>query len=545
MMRRTKQILQSLLTLAVLYLALIQPNHPAAMTWGALRLFPLELPAIVLTLLALGAGPTGRMVRVILVALLTLIITLKFADFVMFTSLSRGFNPVADLPLVRSLFDLVLGTFGQLAAVAGMVLTVLAIILVSGLLWWACTYWAGIKRPAWIAGLAGFGAAVACAAVIADVGQKMGHWPLPYDAPGTAFTARVGVERLQQTRETLADLRAFRTAAQQDPFADQTNLFDLVDRDVLVVFVESYGRTSLDTPFYADLHRETLKAAEGHLQDLGFSMASTLLETPTQGGQSWLAHATFANGLWIDNQAAYGAALSSSRQTLFHLAAQSGFQTAAVMPQITMDWPEAQFMGFDTILAADDLGYQGLPFNWITMPDQFTFAAMDRLVFDARQDDTRIFVQMALGSSHAPWVPVPELLDWDDIGDGTVFNPLVLASDTPKTVWQDHDRVRDQYRLAVDYALQVVFDYAARHADDPPLMIIIGDHQAAGFVALDERPHVPMHIIGPQDLVSALSDSHFQSGLIPDGDVGIQSMADMRAHIVRSLSSLQLAGSGP
>ena len=214
------------------------------------------------------------------------------------------------------------------------------------------------------------------------------------------------------------------------------------------------------------------------------------------------------------------------------------------MPQITMDWPEAQFMGFDAILAADDLGYKGLPFNWITMPDQFTFAAMDQLVFDARQDDTRIFAQMALGSSHAPWVPVPELIDWDTIGDGTVYNPIVLASDTPKTVWQDHDRVRDQYRLAVDYALQVVFDYAARHAQTPPLMIVIGDHQAAGFVAMDERPHVPMHIIGPQDLVAALSDEHFQSGLIPDGDVDIQAMADMRTHIVGSLSSVKLAESG-
>ena len=52
------------------------------------------------------------------------------------------------------------------------------------------------------------------------------------------------------------------------------------------------------------------------------------------------------------------------------------------MPQITMDWPEAGFMGFDRVFAAKDLGYQGLPFNWIEMPDQFTFAALDRLLLD-------------------------------------------------------------------------------------------------------------------------------------------------------------------
>jgi hypothetical protein len=61
------------------------------------------------------------------------------------------------------------------------------------------------------------------------------------------------------------------------------------------------------------------------------------------------------------------------------LAQGAGFRTAAVMPQITLPWPEAALMGFDTVLAAADLGYRGLPFNWVTMPDQFTLAAFERM----------------------------------------------------------------------------------------------------------------------------------------------------------------------
>ncbi|MEL6681941.1 MAG: sulfatase-like hydrolase/transferase, partial [Pseudomonadota bacterium] len=271
------------------------------------------------------------------------------------------------------------------------------------------------------------------------------------------------------------------------------------------------------------------------------SMASTLLRSPTQGGQSWLAHSTFANGLWIDNQTAYGAAITSGRKTLFHLAAEAGFHTAAVMPQITLEWPEAQFMGFDTILAAGDLEYKGLPLNWVTMPDQFTFAAMDRLLPGKAPADTPLFVQMALGSSHAPWVPVPTLMEWDALGDGSVFNELMETSDPPSVVWKVRDRVRAQYRLAVDYALQVVFDYVALHAEDPPLMLIVGDHQAAGFIALDERPHVPMHIVGPAHLVDAIKDSDFATGLIPGADAPVRSMADMRAHLLTALSTSRLA----
>lgn len=532
-------IVPPLVAAVVLDLVLIQPNHPAAVAWDALLLFPLELFAIIFTLVALGRRQIGWVVSAILVIVLTMIATLKSADFVMFTSLNRGFNPVADLPLVSSLYDLVVGAFGPIAATAAVILSIVAVIVLAALLWWACRVWAKLPVHSAVRGFAGVGAVLMIAACVADIGQKLGRWSLPYDAPGTAFTARVGIERVRMVRQTMSDLRAFQLAAQEDPFRDQSGLFDLVDRNVFVVFIESYGRTSLDTPFYADLHRETLTKAEADLDALGLAMSSTLLVSPTQGGQSWLAHSTFANGLWVNNQTAYRAALASGRQTLYHLAAKSGFQTAAVMPQITLDWPEAQFMGFDTILAADDLGYEGLAFNWITMPDQFTFAAMDRLLVSDPLLDGRLFVQMALGSSHAPWVPVPELLPWEDLGTGTIFNDLVEASDPPSVVWKDHDRVRDQYRLAVDYALQTVFAYAALHAADPPLLIIVGDHQAAGFVALDERPHVPMHVIGPKHLVAAVADSGFTPGLIPEATTAVRPMSDMREHLLVSLSSAE------
>ncbi len=534
-------ILTAILAAVVLDLVLIQPNHPGAVAWDAFLLLPLELPAILLAVLVLGTSRVGVVLRLVLVALLTVIVVLKTADFVMFTSLSRGFNPVGDLPLVRSFYDLLVGNLGRAAAIAAVIGAILVIVGLIALLWWALRVWSRFSLPHPWSLFATTAAILMAVLVIIDVGAKMGRWSNPFTYPGTAFTTRVGVERVVTAQNTIAELRVFRTAAENDPFVDQPGLFDLVDRDVIVVFVESYGRTSIDTPFYADLHRETLATAQAELADLGLSMSSTLLGSPTQGGQSWLAHSTFANGLWVPNQTSYRAVLSSGRQTLFHLAQDAGFHTAAVMPQITLDWPEAQFMGFETILAEADLGYAGQPFNWITMPDQFTFAAMDRLLRNERGDDRPYFIQMALGSSHAPWVPVPELIDWDDLGDGTVFDPIVAASDTPRVVWKDYDRVRDQYRLAVDYALQTVFAYAALHAEDPPLMIIVGDHQAAGFIALDERPHVPMHIVGPQGLVDRLSDADFTPGLIPQGETPIRRMDLMRAHILQALSSRQVA----
>ena len=48
------------------------------------------------------------------------------------------------------------------------------------------------------------------------------------------------------------------------------------------------------------------------------------------------------------------------------------------MPAITLAPPEAGYFGYDRVLAAADPGYRGRPFNWITMPDQFALASLER-----------------------------------------------------------------------------------------------------------------------------------------------------------------------
>ena len=519
----------------VFHLLLIQPNHPAAMTWQALLVFPLELPAILLGLIALPQAGWSRIARGALVAVLMLIALLKAADYAMFTALGRGFNPVADLPLIEAGLRLATGAIGPVLTFGAVLAASVVIACVGWALWWASGVWARIAAPPFLARGMAAASILFAGVAAAEIGHAMGRWSLPVAPPGAAFTARVGLERIEMARETLAELRAFEAAAAKDPFAAREGLLRGLDRDVLVVFVESYGRTSFDTPLYAETHRATLRAAEARLGALGLSMRSGFLSAPTRGGQSWLSHATFANGLWIADQTSHGALLASGRRSLFHIASDAGFRTAAVMPQITLDWPESALMGFETVLAARDLGYGGRPFNWVTMPDQFTFAAMDRLLRDGR-DDRPLFAQIALGSSHAPWVPVPELVAWEEIGDGRIFNAMARAGDPPDVVWRDRDRVREQYRRAVDYALRVVVDYAARHAADPPLIFVVGDHQPAGFVALDGRPDVPVHVIGPERLVSAASGWGWTEGLVPDDSVEVLSMARMRDLILDAYS---------
>lgn len=529
------------LSAVFLHLILIQPNHPAAMTWGALGSFALEWPLLLLALPVIGDRRAGRLVRAVLTLTLTLIVVLKAADFGMFTAFARGFNPVGDMPLIAAAFRLIWGSVGLLPALAAVLGVGAVVIAFAACLWWAMGVWARLPLPRPAQFAAGSAAFVSLGLAVTDVGSIMARWPVPFNAPGTAFTARVGLERAVLVRDTLADLRAFNDLARADPFAARGGLLDRIDRDVLVVFVESYGRTSMDTPFYAQQHRPLLERATQDLRDAGLAMQSAYLTSPTRGGQSWLAHATFANGMRVDGQARYQAALASGRETLFHIAARSGFHTAAVMPAITLDWPEAAFMGFETVLPAADLGYRGLPFNWVTMPDQFTLAALDRLLRDT-PSDRKLFAQVALISSHAPWVPIPRLVPWDELGDGTIFDEMAQSGDRPEVVWRDHDRVRDQYRQSITYALETVVDYAIRHADTPPLIIVLGDHQAAGFIALDERPDVPVHLIGPPDLLAQVADWGWTPGLIPSDTAPLLPMEAMRDLLLNGFSTQPPAG---
>ncbi len=530
-----------LIATLILFLVLIQPNHPQAMTWGALRMFPLELPALLAVLVLLGRSAVGVALRMALVAALALIVLLKLADFGTFVAFNRGFNLLVDLSLVHAGWTLLQGSVGlPLAGLAVFGVLVGFVALVAAL-WWAMGVWAAL--PAGRTGqiIAAIALVPTVALAVAEIGQARRAWSLPEpvraNLPGAAFTARVAVERVEQFRDTRADLASFREAALQDPMRGAGPLLDLLDgRDLIIVYVESYGRSSFENPLYVPTHTGTLQEIEDDLSGRGLSMRSGWATAPMVGGQSWLAHGSVASGMWLNTQGRYRALLASPRKTLFHFAQQSGLRTVAIKPAHIFPWPEGDYFGFDAIYNASDLGYEGEPFNWVTMPDQFTLHALDRLERDQPDRDAQV-AQVALVSSHAPWVPIPELVEWDEIGDGTIFNQWALSGDPPEVVWRDHDRVRDQFRLAIDYSLQAVGAWAARHADDPPLIVMLGDHEPARFVSGVQGYDVPVHIIGPDDLVNRFAEIGWSAGMQPAPDLPALRMDALRDLLLERLST--------
>lgn len=527
-------LLRLVLAALILDLVLIQPNHPDAMTWGAFALFPLELP-VILGLLAAWLGQ-ARQVRLVLVVVLVAGVVLKLGDVATLVALGRGFNPAVDWHLLGSGWRLGSGALGPGLLGLALAMAVLVLVLLGVALWWATGVWAGLTLPPWGRRVAGGLATLGSIVAVAEIGQAMGRWHLPVTPRGAAFTARLAIERGLTVRQTMADLAAFRIAAASDPAADLPDpLLALRGRDVIVVFVESYARTSFDNPTYAPTHRAVLQAAEAPISAAGMAMVSGWLTSPIEGGQSWLAHATLSTGLRIPDQTRFDALLPSPRRTLYQIAQAAGWRTVAVSPAITTAWPEGARLGFDALIDRDAMGYRGLPFNWITMPDQFTLARFrDRLPPDPQDGDPRpLFAQITLISSHAPWVPVPVPVPWDKVGDGQVFDPMTIGSDPPEVVWQDPDRIRRQYRQAIAYSLSVLMDWAARQgaeagSDGGPLIVILGDHPPVAFVNQTGSHDVAVHLIGPPGVLAAVQGWGWTPGLIPAADAPVWPMEGFR-----------------
>lgn len=472
-----------------------------------------EAWVIVPLMLLLPSGFGRRVLGVSVAGWVVLVIAANLGNAATFIAFGRPLNLYLDLPLLRSIFHLLEGNVGQVWAFCAMLAGGIGLAGVFGWLLYLlipARTWAlnrGERKIALSVLLLATGLAIAD-----SIGKPLSQLSWLSTLPAVELT-RFQWQQISVTHQ-----------AQQD-FAEQLDLMSLEAQqlsglegvNVFVTFVESYGVSALNDARYSDILLPTLASMEHRLAAQDLHVVSGLLQAPIRGGQSWLAHATLLSGRWIDNQLWYRLMLNSENSTLIDDFKATGQHTLSIMPAITLAWPEGEAYGFDTIVAAKDIDYAGPALNWVTMPDQFTLDYTQRHLLD----NTPVFAQMALISSHAPWTPIlPVLDDWETIGDGAIFAPWEHAGDSPEVLWQDIERIRDHYAWSVDYAVEVTGRWAERVVDDKTLLIVLGDHQPAPLITGDDASAaVPVHIIsGDPALLAPFRTYGFVEGTLPSLD---------------------------
>jgi len=423
---------------------------------------------------------------------------------------------LADWEFLGSAVDVLERSIGEAGAVAvavGAVLLMLALAVlvtlsfmrVAGLL-------AGLPVPRRAATAWGVGGLVLVWAVCLATGAQL--------VAGVPVAAHDLYDQARQVGDGLLDPKRFAAESAADPFRDvpgQDLLKALRGKDVIIAFVESYGRVSVEDPQLSPRIRATLEAGTERLRQKGFGSRSAYLTSPTAGGGSWLAHCTLLSGLWVNNQQRYKQLLASDRLTLSGAFGRAGWRTVGFMPGNTMAWPEGQrFYGFDRIYAADDVGYQGSKFAFDSIPDQYSLSALQRAE-RVGGDRAPVMATIPLLSSHAPWDPVPRLVDWSDVGDGSGFDNGGAADLSADVFSRDRTRVRTDYRDAIDYTLESLVSYVETYGDDDLVLVFLGDHQPAPIIAgRGAGRDVPITIVAHDPAVlGRVSGWGWNEGLMP------------------------------
>ncbi len=537
---RRRAILAGLATAGAITLLVAVPLVPGLLGGGGAPL--LRIPVESLVVVPVLAILPWRMPRIALATAFGLFVTLALV----LAAIDRGYEAALGIPFVPLDWPQLADAYGVVADALGQPLAnllVAAIALVvaaciAGLAWAALRV-AGVVRSS------ADGRAVLAATTAVWVAAALVAPPLRTTDP-VAAAASVGSvgTAVSRTMSALHEQAAVARDIADDPYAGAPAarlLTALRGKDVVIAFVESYGRVALDGDGIAEGVRRVLRDGETALAADGYTAQSAWLTSPTFGGRSWLAHSTLQSGVWIDSQTAYEQVVASDRLTLARAFADAGWRTVADVPSNTRAWDEGTtFYGYDAQLDANDVGYRGPKFGYARIPDQYTLKHFADT--ELAGDHDPVMAEIDLVSSHTPWAPLPQLVPWDAIGDGSVYDAQPAQSRTASAVWQDPRAVQRYYGLSVQYSLGALMSFL-QNVDDPDLVVIVlGDHQPASVVsAAGPASHdVPITVIARDPAVSAaITEWGWSPGLRPTDAAPVWRMDAFRDRFLDAFSAEQ------
>jgi hypothetical protein len=329
------------------------------------------------------------------------------------------------------------------------------------------------------------------------------------------FATPVTAAYARQARLVAGELLAARTRSDVPAPAIRADLASVRGADVFLIFLESYGAVSYDRPEFAAALASSRAQLEADIHATGRDVVSAFVESPTFGGNSWLAHVSLLSGVEVRDQSMNLRLMAQKRDTMVSAFAQRGYRTMAIMPGMHASWPEGAFYGFDEIYDEDRLDYQGPPFGWWSVPDQFVLARLDALAA-AGTSRAPVFAFFPTTNTHTPFSPTPPYQpDWPRVLTSEPFDSAEL-----QRAWEQYPdwlNLGPSYVHALSYTYQTLGGYLRLRADRDFVMILLGDHQPPAVVSGEGASwEVPVHVIGSRkDILDSLLAQGFRPGLFP------------------------------
>jgi phosphatidylglycerophosphate synthase len=538
---RARAVVSASLTVAALlfvWAALVVPERPSLVAPEALVRLPLEGLVLIALVLILPARPL-RILAWIVGPLLGLVVIVKVLDLGLYATFDRPFDPIADWRYtgigIETLRDSV-GRGQAYVVVAGVAILIVSLLVFTTLAVRRLIRFAAGHRRWSVRAVLGLGAAwVLCWAFGAQL--------VPQLPVASTSASSLAVDEVAAVRAGIRDRAVFADEIRRDRFratpGDQL-LTGLRGMDVVVVFVESYGKVAVQDSAIAPGIDALLDESTGQLEQAGFHARSAFLTSPTFGGASWLAHSTLQSGVWANRQWRYDQLVETDRVTLSQAFKRAGWRAVDFVPANDRAWPQASFYGYDQVYDQRNLGYAGPAFAYAPMPDQYVFLALQRLEL-AKAGRPPLFAEVDTVSSHAPWTRIPEVVAWNEVGDGSVYDGMPAGDVSTSALWSDSEDVRAAYARSVEYSLKALISFVEQYGNDDLVLVVLGDHQPSTVVTglhPDLSHDVPVSIIAHDPSVfDRIGGWGWEDGLRPSPQAPVWPMSSFRDRFLSAFSA--------
>lgn len=357
--------------------------------------------------------------------------------------------------------------------------------------------------------------AIAVAIVVTFAVQEIDelHSPDVYDDHLRWVPMPVTFAYLRQARFAVEAMTVRTALAPSPPM--EADFAEVKGADVYLVFIESYGAISWERPEFARGLAAARAALEADVHATGRDVVSAFVESPTFGGNSWLAHISLLSGIQVGDPHTNALLMGEKRRTLATAFSRAGYRTLALMPGLRRPWPEGRFYGFDETYTAETLNYPGPDFGWFAVPDQMSLAWLDdrELRKAPRQP---VFLFFPTLSTHFPFSPRPPYQpDWPRLLTDQKYDGAdIVRAYGEQLDWIDFGPA---YINAISYIYRTVGGYLRLRADRDAVTILIGDHQPPAAVSGEGAPwDVPVHVIASRkSVLDRLMARGFRKGLAP------------------------------
>jgi hypothetical protein len=524
--------------------AVFNNRYPArALEKGVYYLLPSVDVCLLLVVLAILGWRRRRLMfgAVLGVAVFAAFVRLyRISDGLIHINYFRDIKLYVDMPLLPDLWRLLRMSVSLPKLLTMTVLLGAAVSLLILLTYGAIIYLQSYLARSWRERTLFVGVLVACAALSplwkakGEAEEVRSGLFIPSVAPVAVDQARFASSAATYRRAKTIEIRTVHDVLQSMP-ADFSRL---KGADFLLLLVESYGSAVFRQRTMTGTGCPNVDEFTSALASKGYGVASKYLLSTTYGGGSWFAHATLRTGVAIRDSLEFSLILQRRPPptTFAEMIKRAGYRTVLAQPGTTRAWPEGLVHGFDRRYYAFDMEYEGPTFGWATMPDQYLLHVIHNK--ELKRGGAPRFIEYALVSSHAPWTPVPVVIDdWSKLERGRIYqnSPGVRFP----VSWTNMEEGAVAYSYSLCYEFDVMRKYITERLERDAFIVILGDHQPPGAITYDDPSWaVPMHVASKdQGLIERFVAAGYTPGMIPAEAIKIQGLNHFVTEFVRLLSS--------